>query len=108
MDFVAIGIIEAIAAALLTFFLGKDFMNALKAVGASALMLPIVFIFVVATTQMWNAPPENVAAISNDAITRIVSYFTDKLPGVVVSDAMGAIIGSTTGFFISLIVNKDS
>jgi uncharacterized protein YacL len=109
MDPVAAGVIEAVIAAVITFLFGKEVMNALKGVGTSIVLFPIVVIVIVCVTEMMRATtPENVAAIGNDAITRIVSYMTDRLPSVVVSEAFGGIVGAPIGFILGLIVKSDS
>ncbi|MEQ4487475.1 MAG: hypothetical protein AAC993_01395 [Dehalococcoides mccartyi] len=89
-------IAESIVVAIIAAFVSKN----LAALISVAVLVPIIFWVVVAIIQM-NSDPAIAQQIADTTISRIINYFGDNLPGIVISDFFGTLVGSLIGLFIS-------
>ena len=67
-------------------------------IGTAMVVVPMIIIFIVFVIKA-QINPEAINELASETIDSIVTYVTEKLPFVVLSDVAGTIAGSITGLF---------
>jgi hypothetical protein len=99
MELFILALLEAVAVALIAYFLGKKTTSAFTAIGTTVMLLPLALIMIGGAIKMMGAPPETVGIIGNDTIASVIALITGQLPSVMMSDVAGALVGAVVGVF---------
>lgn len=93
MENVGFYIVEGIIMAIIAAF----FSRSLVALLSAAVIVPLIFWVIVATTQMTNNP-EAAQEIADTVSSQVFIYVRDRLPGIAISSAFGTITGIVIGY----------
>lgn len=95
-----LGGVEALGLFVLTLFFGKAVKDLAVTVFLWLWIGPILVIFVSGAVGILGAQPGNATAVANATIDRIVSYFSQNITGIIISDLAGALVGAFGGFLV--------
>jgi len=93
-----IAIIIAFATWLIGRIWGYTAKQAIITIGALAIILPILIIFIAGWWGMLHEPGSG-AETANKTVEAIITYTANKLPYIVVSDVVGVLVGGIVGSF---------
>jgi hypothetical protein len=86
-------LLMALAAVLVRAVFGKKVAWAVGAIGALALLLPLVLIIAAGVTGMLQTQPGAADDVSSGTVSAIVKYVAEYLPDLAISAVAGAIVG---------------
>lgn len=96
-----IGVIVAIMAWIATAILHKNIVAVVGTIGIASFLVPMLIIYLSGVIEMQSVSSDITAMtdIANNTIVKIMKYFGDHLPEIVVSDIAGTMVGSIAGLF---------
>lgn len=99
-----LGLFAGVVALVLTVIFHKNFVALFSFIGIAIVFVPILFIYLSGMLEMQSVS-SNVTAINevgNRTITRLLTYFVNNIQGIVVSDLVGMVLGTISGFVYSI------
>ncbi|MCJ7425974.1 MAG: hypothetical protein MUO17_02375 [Dehalococcoidales bacterium] len=105
MDLVQVfwtGITIAIVAWIATALLHQNIVALVSTIGISFFLVPMLIIYLRGVVEMQSVSSNMTAMtdIANNTITRVMDYFGNHLPEIVVSDVAGTLVGAVAGLFM--------
>jgi hypothetical protein len=61
--------------------------------------MPILTIFLFGTSAMLNAGAQTAKVVADSTVEMIVLFFSQKLPGIAISELAGTIVGTVGGLW---------
>jgi hypothetical protein len=95
--------LAAAIAFILTILMGPHIVELFEMMGRATLLLPIVFVLIVTMVSMMNSDPATTSNIAESTTSWTVSYMIGKLPGIIISEFAGAVVGAVGGFIVRLV-----
>jgi hypothetical protein len=99
-----LGLFAGVVALVLTVMLHKNFAALFSSISFAIVLVPLLFIFLSGVLEMQSVS-SNVTAlneIGSKTTTRLWTYLGDNIQGIVVSDLVGLVLGTVSGFVYSI------
>ena len=90
-------LVAAVVVFLLTLIFGEEVGALMKMIGLVLLMMPILFYFIDGTAGMLSSNVTNAQIVAESTATKILEYVVVRLPGIIISDIAGALLGVLLG-----------
>jgi len=97
-----LALVVAIVVFILTLVFGKKIGAWLGSIGAAVVIVPLLLIFLSGSLGILSADAETAQIIADSTIERIMQYLANQMPGIVIADAAGAIVGAIGGTIVSM------
>jgi hypothetical protein len=83
----------------LTLAFGSQIQIWFTTVGTALIVMPILTIFLFGTSAMLNAGAQTAKVVADSTVEMIVLFFSQKLPGIAISELAGTIVGTVGGLW---------
>jgi len=93
----------AIITFILALLLGSSIASVLGMIGRAALLIPILLVFLAGAIIIITADPATSANVAEATSAWSINYIVGKLPGVILSEFAGAVVGMIGGFMVRLV-----
>lgn len=96
----ACALVIAVLALILSLVFGKDVRVLFVTIGVAIIVVPVLLIFISGTNAILNAGPEYAGVMADATIANIMTFYGENLPGILISEIAGALVGAFGGLAI--------
>ncbi len=90
---------------ILTLLLGSSITSILDMIGRATLLIPILLVFIAGALIMITADPATSANVAEATSSWSINYIVGKLPGVILAEFAGIVVGAIGGFVVRLVAS---